>query len=452
MPRAVSAMFVGSGQIRFISELQLLLLFAIGAYFLTTRATSATRAAELLGTFAERYPTCALVALLTLSYVIAFLTTPRIGFGRGQLGVGYGHDGMTYGWMTEHGPFTGEAVPSGAPHVHRILAPLLVRWSGLDTFSGFASLNAVGYVAASVFLYGSARGLGLSRRAALLAVALFSICKFGLKFWLYYPVLPDGLATAAFIAILYATVTGHEVLYLTAMAVGVLCREDVLLMSGFYVLHSVRTGTWRTQRRRILLLQVPPFVVFALVREFPPFVPALNVNVLRTAVNTAQAVLADPVRGALSFINALGVLVVVPLLLLRRVGRFFWDRYEWLYCLLVMSTAALFRWDVDRLVLWCAPILALAELSACGDLTNPRTRRAWSALFLLQLVAMEFVLPWFPDEAFYLARSATHAGRDGYVGIAASSGALALIIIVLAYHARLSSPPTHRPPSSALPA
>src|SRR2546427_686307 len=90
--------------------------------------------------FSERHAAALLAFIVAASAAIAFLTTPQIGFGEGQLGRGYGHDGVFYGRMTEHFAWFQYPVP-GWQFAYRPLAPMLVHYTGLDTFTGFRVLN-----------------------------------------------------------------------------------------------------------------------------------------------------------------------------------------------------------------------------------------------------------------------------------------------------------------------
>jgi hypothetical protein len=80
-----------------------------------------------------------------------------------------------YGRMTEH--FAWFREPGIGPHYYRILAPALVHYSGLDTFTGFHLLNTVSFVVASALMYATARRVGLARETSLLALGLFAVLK-----------------------------------------------------------------------------------------------------------------------------------------------------------------------------------------------------------------------------------------------------------------------------------
>jgi len=140
-------------RIALVFALKLVLVFATGASFILLPGRPSSRTLERLAALSERHAAALIGLIIAGSVAIAFLTTPQIGFGEGQLGRGYGHDGVFYGWMTEHFAWFEYPVP-GWQFAYRPLAPMLVHYSGLDTFTGFRVLNlashAIGSGVASV--------------------------------------------------------------------------------------------------------------------------------------------------------------------------------------------------------------------------------------------------------------------------------------------------------------
>ena len=93
--------------------------------------------------------------------------------------------------------------------------------------------------------------------------------------------------------------------------------------------------------------------------------------------------------------------------------------------------------DFDRFATWLAPvaILGLLGLYFPGRGPVPRIRMYW---LLIQAAAMEFFLPWFPEEAFYLSRYAAHAPGVAFAYVAVFSWAL--IAAVTALHLNRTAP------------
>jgi len=111
----------------------------------------------------------------------------------------------------------------------------------------------------------------------------------------------------------------------------------------------------------------------------------------------------------LAYCNSLGLLFILALLCWRGVVRFLGKYYEWTYYVVVNVLLSIVGGsDVDRYAVWLAPVAIFAVLSLDFSRPGPPPR-VWLYWFIVQAAAMEFFLPWFPDEAFYLSRFAAHA-------------------------------------------
>jgi len=420
-------------RIALVFALKLVLVFATGVSFILLPGRPSSRTLERLAAFSERHAAALIALIIAGSAAIAFLTTPQIGFGEGQLGRGYGHDGVFYGRMTEHFAWFQYAVP-GWQFAYRPLAPMLVHYSGLDTFTGFRVLNLSSHALASVLVYRIARHLRLPPFAALLAVAFFAILKFGLKFVVYYPVLTDGLGLLLLLAIICATLEKRAFLYLFAMAAAVYTRENLLALTVFNALYLIRTGNGPGRFLTAAVLQLPPFAVYALNRRHPVFLPLYDTGAWPMLESWGRRFLLDPGWREVSFLaycNSLGVLLILALLSWRGVARFLGERHECAYYVagnVVLSIVG--GSDVDRYAVWLAPVAIFTLLSLDFSRPGPPPR-IWLYWFVLQAAAMEFCLPWFPDEAFYLSRTAAHATGPTLAYITVFSWALVATAVVM---------------------
>ena len=371
--------------------LKVLLVLGITLHFALTRDRPI---APLIGRLVERHTfTAVLAGPIAGSNLLAILTTSPIDFGAGRLGLGYGHDGEIYGWMTEH--FAWFRHRTAGPFAHRFIPPMLVHYSGLDTFTGFRVLNLGSYILASLLVYRVARDLPLSRMGAVVSVVLFETLNFGLKFLVYYPVLTDGLGQLLLMTVVWTTLTHRYVLYILAMAAAVSTRENLLILMFFNVLYVIRTGG----RRRIVLatlLQVLPLILFALSRAHPVFQPDGEATWL-VAGRAAKRFLMDPeqqTRFVLADLNSLGLLVVLTAYSWRKVWTSSRRSYEWAYFAAAsLGIAVIGGADFDRFAVWLAPCLIFSLLAVSFPLEGGASR-LWIYWLVLQAVAMEFFLPW----------------------------------------------------------
>ena len=420
-------------RIALVFALKLVLVFATGASFILLPGRPSSRTLERLAALSERHAAALIGLIIAGSVAIAFLTTPQIGFGEGQLGRGYGHDGVFYGWMTEHFAWFEYPVP-GWQFAYRPLAPMLVHYSGLDTFTGFRVLNLASHALGSVLVYRIGRRVGLPAIAALLGVAFFDVLKFGLKFVVYYPVLTDGLGMLLLLAIIWATLEKRPFLYLLAMAAAVYTRENLLALTVFNALHSIRTGHGARRFLTAAVLQLPPFAVYLLNRRHPVFLPLYDTGPWPMLAAWGRRFLLDPgwqEVSLLAYCNSLGLLLILALLCWRGVVRFLGKYYEWAYYVVVNVLLSIVGGsDVDRYAVWLAPVAIFAVLSLDFSRPGPPPR-VWLYWFVVQAAAMEFFLPWFPDEAFYLSRFAAHATGPTLAYVTVFSWALIAAVVAM---------------------
>ena len=375
-------------------------------------------------------------------YALAWLTTPQIDWGAGELGLGYGADGVHYGRMTER--FAWFREPGFGHHYHRILAPALVHYSGLDTFTGYHLLNAVSFVGASVLMYATARRVGLARETSLVALGLFAVLKFGVKFWIHYPVLTDGLGTLLMMAIIYATVSRRDGLYLASMSAAVFCRENLIVLIVFNLLHAVRCGHLAGRYGRVVVLHGIPLALLALGRAFPVFpVQVPGAGVLQYAGAHVWSFVSSPkTQGVfvLGYLNSLGLVLVLALYRGAHVAGFLRTHYEWLYYVAIMIVLSIVLGvDVDRYALWVAPGLIVASLDPAPRV-DAAAARLWGYLLLVHAVSMELFLPWFPDRTFTNGLNAAHAPQNAYAAMTIATWALLAALLAARYLAAGSRP------------
>lgn len=389
---------------------------------------------ERVGGWCRQRPGTALAGLVAGVYGAAWLTTPQINYGAGAEGLGYGDDGAYYGFMTEH--FTWFGTKAYAPFSFRPLVPFLVHASGLSTFTGYRILNGASSVLSGLLIYGIARRYTREPGRALVGVALFLFLKYGPKFWIYYPVLTDGLGTVLLLAGILATIAGHRLAYVVVMALGVFCRENLLVLIGFNVLHALRTGRSRSAVLSSLALQAVPIGLFVVSRVKPVFPPLGATDDFGVAFNFLRRFLFSfdwQFRAGVAHLNALGVLLVLALLNARRMVAFLRADYEWAYYLAaVLLLLPIGGTDLDRFAYWHAPLLVVTLVRLPWAATWDAW--FWSHVLALQAIAMDLFLRWQPQREFYLALFAAHA-RDASFLYLEASAVLTMAIVAAMLHA-----------------
>jgi hypothetical protein len=419
-------------RIALVFAVKLVLVYGLALHFALAGHNAVRGWFERAVDFCERNPRAVLAGMIIATAALASLTTPQIGFGGGLLGLGYGHDGAIYGLMTEQfGAFEGRIVGQWG---HRFLPPMLVHYSGLDTFTGFRVLNLTSHGLAAVLLYRIARALGLMRSAALLAVVFFSTLKFGLKFLVYYPVNTDGLGALLLMAIIWATLEKRHLVYTLAMVAAVATRENLLALMPFHALHLIRTGSGTGRFVAAVLPQIPALAAYWLSRKYPVFPGVVSfpawMAVKMGATQFVQSA-ASQQRLLLAYLNAVGVPLILLALAWRRAVVALGARYEWAYLVAVsLALSVVGGSDLDRFATWLAPAAILGVLALYIPRRGP-VPRIWMYWLLIHVSAMEFFLPWFPEEPFYLSRYAAHAPGVAYTYIAVFSWALIAAVMAL---------------------
>jgi hypothetical protein len=412
---------------------KLVLSLAVATWFVWTADRPSLRWPSRLAEWTGRRSTLALALLIAGSTAIVFATTPQIGFGTGDRGVGYGHDGLQYGWMAEQ--FSWFDRGAVGQFAYRFLPSMLVHYSGLGTFTGFRALNVVCHVLTTLLAYRIAMRFTASRSVGVLAAAFVVARKFGFKFTIYYPVITDGLGDLLLMAIVWATLERRPLMYVVAMVAAVATRENLLGLLPFNLLYELRMGASPRRFALTTALQAIPVVAFVLSRRYPVFVAIGDVGPA-WLVTAAVGFVRSPAQQQellLGFVNALGVLAIVPVLAWRRSATFLAEHYEWAWFFgVTLVLTAICGSDYDRYAVWMTPLAVALVASEQRDAAVPSHR--WLCLLALQVVAMELFLPWLPDQAFYVSRCASHAMGSPFAYVAAFSAALVAMVVAMELH------------------
>ena len=407
-----------------------------------TPAALVERLDDLFERAGERWLWVGTGVVAVLAVLAAWITTEPIAFGAGDLGLGYGHDGVFYGQIAEH---YREGLRIQPPFAFRVLPPLIVRWlgtHGLDTFDGFRVLNLASFGATCFFVARLVLGVGARRPAALAAVVVFVSLKFALKYWVSYCVTTDALGTLLLLVAADAVVRRNHVVFALTLAVGAYTRENLFFLAPFHVLASWRLRkSWRDPVFA-LVAAAAPWAVLYYARENPvvalsyPYDPLYEIEVWgeRFFFDGRRQQLA-----AYAWLNSLGILALLPVLQLPRTLAFLRTHAEWIFFFFAMSLPATCAGaDYDRFALWSLPLgLVLFATGAYGELRG----RGLVLMLAVQVIAGELFLPWVETEFFQISRMAAHPQRNSFHFVASSVLAFVLAGGAVWATARLRRPP-----------
>lgn len=384
-----------------------------------TPATSETRLVRYLVDGCEHHPRAVLVGVAVVTFALAWATTPEF---RPESGP---YDSIVYWNMTiglarheYHAP---------TPFAFRPLLPLLVHASGLGISRGYVLLNTVAHALNIWLVFRIVRRLGHDRFHAIVAAALVATIKFGLKFSVYDPLLNDAIGHVFLLAAIDLTLARRPMASALVVTVGVFCRENVVVVVLFHVLHALRFA----DRRRMVAtvaLQFFPFAAVVVSRLYPIFTPEPHQGSWNALHMWGERLFFEPSRLSRAFFAwqcSLGVLAALALLRLRDVVHFARANYEWgAYLVASLLLGLLGGSDVDRFAVWLAMPLTVAVL-------NMWDARKWLYGLALHGVAMELFLPWSPNDVFYRSRFVVHAGADTFGYLTISAFVLIVAVAVL---------------------
>ena len=353
-------------------------------------------------------PTDSALVLGAVVLGVTWLFTPAIGFNNGL-----GNDGLVYGAMVrELRDHLG--LQPAPPWVFRLFPVWLVAMTPLDVRTGFFLLNLISVAASIPLLMRFLARYAVTGGLALLAVGWWLTLPMGLRWDLYYPVLPDALGFLLLMILLVAAVEERYVIFAVALVAAALTRENLLMMVPFIWLANVRRD-WREVTALTIAAAAPAIVAFFLVRAYPPITPfdaypnwlashRIDINIRRITENIDghawRYLLAAPL--------SLGLLVAIPIAVARRKLGPTWrraltilrDQAHWTYFVLAtLALAVIGGWDDDRYLFVLAPLLLLVTFGLAEELWRSPWRAA--ALTVIQLIAVRFLWPVGPSEHDY---------------------------------------------------
>ena len=372
------------------------------------------------------------VAIAALAFLVLAAFTPRIAFNDGL-----GFDGRVYAWLTQalRGDHSVAVVP---PWSFRLVPSAIVALTGLEVKLGFLLLDLISALGSAWLLYRLLRHYAISSGLALLAVGWWAVLPLGLRWALYYPVLPDTLGFFLLLALIVCALEGRFILFGGLLVVAALTRENLIALGPFLWLIHVRRDPLGVTLRS-LAVGIPAVLVYLAVRVFPVVPPPpdftnwaeryqIDVN-LRFVFENIDAhawryVLAAPLT--------LGMFFALPFAWPRRLVAFLRHELHWAYYVLMSFVVALVGGrDDDRYLYVLVPALAVFVFHLAPSAV---WRSAWriGALTLLHFAAVRFLWPVGTSESEYLQYTVSSMNVDRMVTLIYFCGALALGGIAIA--------------------
>jgi hypothetical protein len=372
------------------------------------------------------------IGIAAVAFIVLAPFTPRIAFNDGL-----GFDGRVYAWLTQNlrGDHSIAVVP---PWSFRLTPSAIVAASGLEVKLGFLLLDLISALGSAWLLYRLLRHYAIAPVLALLAVAWWAVLPLGLRWAIYYPVLPDTLGFFLLLALMVSALEGRFLVFGGVLVVAALTRENLIALGPFlWLVHLRRDPVGVTLRS--LAVGAPAVLVYLAVRLFPVVPPPpeftnwaeryqIDVN-LRFVFENIDAhawryVLAAPLT--------LGMFFALPFAWPRRLFGFLRRELHWAYYVVMSFVVALVGGrDDDRYLYVLVPALAVFVF----HLAPPSLwRSAWrvGALTLLHLAAVRFLWPVGTSESEYLQYTVSAMSVDRMVALVYFCGALALGGIAIA--------------------
>jgi len=372
------------------------------------------------------------VAMAALVFALLAPFTPPIAFNNGL-----GYDGRVYADLTAamRGDHSGTVVP---PWSFRLLPSALVAVSGLDVRLGFLLVNLLSGLGSAWLLYRLLRHYGVSLPRILLVVGGWTVLPLGLRWAIYYPVLPDTLGFFLLLALIVTALEGRFLFFAVLLIAGTLTRENLIAMGPFlWFIHVRRDPLGVTVRS--LVVGLAAVAVYFAVRLFPVIAPPPEygnwIERYNIGLNLRQVFEnydAHAWRYALAALLSLGMFFALPLAWPRRALAFLGRERHWAYYLAMTFVVALVggRGD-DRYLYALVPLLAVLVVQVA-----PPTlwRSAWrvGALAVLHLVAVRFLWPVGASEPEFLQYEVSAMPIDRLMALTILCGILGFVGIAVA--------------------
>ena len=328
------------------------------------------------------------IGIAAILYGIFAMTTGRI--------VGNGGDGISYAHMARAFDPTRlpEMPPIDGTHNRRYLPSVLAHYVHREPTIAFTILNVPAILGTVIAFYGMLRFYALPVNWALLGLTWYLVTWPGLRFWIYYPVLTDQLATALMLGGLWAILTRRHPLYMLLASALMATRENGgLLLLFFALFHANRRNPNRepgapsgVRTRRLAAWSVPPLLVLVQAQFWPLFPAAdyssMGFAALRAGLRDLLTSSGYKVRLLAGALNSFGAIPYVlaasaPRLDAGRVVRVARANIHWVaYIVASVLPVLLFNSDHERHFLPIVPPLLIVVMLCLRAVKPPPLRWA----------------------------------------------------------------------------
>jgi hypothetical protein len=251
-----------------------------------------------------------------------------------------------YRQMARAAPHIDPTVP--APFSYRWLGPYLVGLLPVDDVTGFRILSYSAAVALALLFYAFLRAVHIGGRAAVYAVLLLMANRY---FW-GFPVfnffqLDDLLGLISLLGGMWAIVKSRWGVLAVVMFVGVLAREQPLILVPVALVHAWERGKLREHGTRALVASAPALLCFIAVRLLLPSPEGAGpFEVLQRYGPKAWRM----ETWARLLVNAFVPISFMPLVFWKTTGSFFADRKYLLVFLGLVLLTVFFAHDQERML------------------------------------------------------------------------------------------------------
>ncbi len=276
------------------------------------------------------------------------------------------------------------------PFSYRLLTPwlaYLLTLTGLSLNASFFLLSQGCLVAFLTLLYLLLRRMGMSPALSRTGILLAGLLPGAVRWYAYKYWMTDPLALLLTVSAFLAIAAGKDMALMQVSVLGILNRENYLMVFPYCFLHLLKRKGFRTAAVRTAAVSAVPLLLFFIVRYYVTAVgrPPLADIVSFYARLRLSSLYLQPY---LSTIGSLGV--IIPLLLLFPGGliRYWAGNYDRLAVVVMVYGALLLANDTDRLIVYALPAVlppALGNLRAFIRLSRLPRSACLAAVLALQI-------------------------------------------------------------------
>jgi hypothetical protein len=279
-----------------------------------------------------------------------------------------GYDGSFYAAMTRE-RISDNVKTTSAPYCYRLLPAWLLNFIPLPTETSFLVYNTVISAVSMYLLFFLFKNTGYSYLEAALGTFFFAFSWVNIRLHFLYPILVDATYYLIIILTFLSFSRRSDFLFLIALTLGALTRENFLSFIPVYYFYRRTTGRiWDAGAfRKTVTLAAGPIILFVLLRIIIP-----NTNpdfgYWKTVTYYARMSFLYRTRVIYSYFNVYGMAIFIILLHPRTVFHFLrHNSYLTVYLLISIIIPLFTGWDVSRYNFFSFPVILLLALQAMKE-------------------------------------------------------------------------------------